>query len=372
MGFAPVATVLCASIALGQDFLDGGNDSRYVQPYLSPCVLVSTNREPADGTLVRMPSPAFMRSAQQPTETWQESISPGPGFFLGDLAADCDDCPKRGVVIFASYDSWQGVSDGGWHNTGISSGMNFGTRLGRFSDLTGIGFQIGGSAAAYDWTGTDYRLVHQNQAEPQGFITYGLFRKTTESSRWNAALVQDWMLNANFGVFAQNPTLSQWRGQLGYATSAWNEFGMWGAWRAHGDTRDVNSFGPISWRSVNQISAFWHHKWGPGGPDSSVWVGLPEHDRLSGQGSLGDYLVGISGNFPLTDRLAVYTLVTYMHPSAAAGPAGFDDDTWNFSIGISVYPGRNARWKTVAGQCWMPALPVANNGYFMVDTNKTF
>jgi len=26
----------------------------------------------------------------------------------------------------------------------------------------------------------------------------------------------------------------------------------------------------------------------------------------------------------------------------------------------------------VAGQSWTPQLPVANNGYFLVDTNNTF
>jgi hypothetical protein len=41
-----------------------------------------------------------------------------------------------------------------------------------------------------------------------------LFRKANENSNWSAAVVQDWMINANYGVFAENPTLSQWRGQM--------------------------------------------------------------------------------------------------------------------------------------------------------------
>ena len=40
-----------------------------------------------------------------------------------------------------------------------------------------------------------------------------------------------------------------------------------------------------------------------------------------------------------------------------------------FTIGLAFYPQRNARSSTVAGQCWMPLLPVANNGYFLVNTN---
>ena len=71
------------------------------------------------------------------------------------------------------------------------------------------------------------------------------------------------------------------------------------------------------------------------------------------------------------DRVAIYTLLTYMHPSAAAGP-GAAEDAWNFTVGLAFYPARNARSNTVAGQCWMPQMSVANNGYFLTHTNRTF
>ena len=80
--------------------------------------------------------------------------------------------------------------------------------------------QAGGTVAVYNWAGTDYRLTANNEAQVQGFITYGFFRKANAQSPWSAAVVQDWMLNDNFGIFAQNPTLSQLRAQVGYATSA--------------------------------------------------------------------------------------------------------------------------------------------------------
>jgi hypothetical protein len=162
------------------------------------------------------------------------------------------------------------------------------------------------------------------------------------------------------------------RPDVGYVLSPMNEIGIWGTWRGHGDSRDVPTVGPTSWQAVNQLNFFAHHKWGPGGPDTWLWVGMPDHDRLSGGGSLGDYLVGILGNFPLSDRVAAYALITYMHQSAAPGPIGADEDAWNFSIGLSFYPGSNARSTTVAGRCWLPQMPVANNGYFLVDTNRTF
>ncbi len=367
-----LSNVVCAACAWGQYLPDSPPQSVPAQPYALSA--------PAD-TLPEGPTPlpptdfsatSLTASSNASGETW---LGTGYGRPLGstDLLAQCDPSPKRGMVLFVSYDSWKGIQDGGWQNNGIAAGVNFGTRLGQFSDWTGIGFQIGGSAADYNWSGTDYRFTHADQSQPQGFITYGAFRKPNEDSNWSAALVQDWMLNANFGAFGQNPTLSQWRGQLGYATSAWNEFGIWGTWRGHGDTRDVGPpFGQVSWRAVNQLSFFVHHKWSLGGADTALWVGVPEHDRLAGGGSLGDYLIGLSGNVPLNDRVSLYTLLTYMHPSAPPGEAGFDEEAWNFTVGMSFYPGRNARSNTVAGQCWLPMLPVANNGLFLVDSNQTY
>jgi hypothetical protein len=291
---------------------------------------------------------------------------------LNDLEPSCDECPKRMLIAQVGYDTWRGISDGDWQNNGIHTGLNFGTRLGRVSDLNGVGFQLGATVGAYNWAGTDYRLSHLDQAQPQGFVTYGLFRHATETSPWTGALVQDWMLNSNYGVFAQNPTLGQWRGSLGYVVNPWNELGIWGTWRAHGDTRFIPGVGQTSWRPVNQFNVFWHYKWGPGQPDTWIWVGRPENDRLGGAGSLGDYLVGLLANAPLGDRVGLYALVTYMHQSAAAGPIGATEDAWNFTVGLSFYPARNSRTTTVAGQCWMPLMPVANNGYFLVDTNRTF
>ena len=290
---------------------------------------------------------------------------------LVGLCPSCDQSPARAVIAFVSYDSWRGIQDGSWQNNGIASGLNFGTRLGRFSDWTGIGFQIGGSAAAYDWAGTDYRTRNQDQAQPQGFITYGFFRKANDERRISAAIVQDWMINSNFGEFAQNPTLGQWRGQVGYMLSPANEVGIWGTWRLHSDSRIVGGVNTI-WRPVNQLNFYSHHKWSAGGPDTWIWVGVPEHDRLAGGGSLGDYLVGLLGNFPLSDAASVYSLVTYMHQSGAGGAVAASEDAWNFSIGLALYPGRNARSTMVAGQCWLPQLPVANNGYFLNDTNQVF
>ncbi len=281
-------------------------------------------------------------------------------------------CPRRGLVFFEGYEAFKGNSDGGWENNGVHAGLNFGTRLGSVSELTGIGFQIGGSAAAYDWSGADYRLTHQNQAEPQGFVTYGLFRKPSNDFPWSAAVVQDWMINANYGVDAENPTLSQVRFQLGFAPSAMNEVGVWGAVRVLDDTRNVPTIGSTTWRPLDQLNAYWHHKWEAGGADTWLWIGAPEQDRFFGNGSLGDWIAGALANVPLNDRVGLYAMVSYMHASGRAGPAAAPDEAWDFIVGLTFYPRSNARSDSIAGQCWMPELPVANNGTFLVDGNRRF
>jgi hypothetical protein len=321
------------------------------------------------------PAPSQQYSSDTLPEPTANQYFAAPAF--QNCPTDCsqtcsDEGPRHGLYVLVDYSAFRGLPDGGWENNGINAGINFGTRLGEFSDATGIGFQIGGSAGADDWSGTDYRLARNNEAEVQGFVTYGLFRAATEESRFSAAVVQDWMINANYGVFAQNPTLSQLRMQVGYAWTDFTEIGVWGTCRVLDDTRFVSGFGDVSWRPLNQLNFYWHHKWCEFGADSWVWIGVPERDRFAGNGSLGDYIAGALTVAPLTDRLSLYALVTYMHPSANAGPAGSNEDAWDFTIGLAFYPAANARSRTVIGQRWMPQLPVANNGYFLVDTNRTF
>ena len=58
--------------------------------------------------------------------------------------------------------------------------------------------------------------------------------------------------------------------------------------------------------------------------DFFVWIGIPERDRLDGDGSLGDYFVGALTTVPLSDRISLYALVTYVHQSGTAGAHRFN------------------------------------------------
>jgi hypothetical protein len=322
-------------------------------------------------------NPGVIQLAEYASEPWP-AVGTNSEAMVGDYYLPHDDCPQldpvlpHGLYAFYGYDSWRGIQDDGWGNNGLHLGANYGTRLGPVSDWTGIGFQIGGMAGVYNWSGTDYHLTDQDQPTIQGFLTYGFFRTANDTSNWSGALVHDWMFTDNFGIFAQDPVLAQWRGQVGYAVGPWNELGLWGTLRGIDDTRNVPFFGPTTWRPVEQVNLYWRHKWGPGGPDTWVWFGVPEDERLEGGGSLGDYLAGAAANAPLADRVMLYTLVTYMHPSAGLGAPGATEEAWNFAIGLAFYPAANTRTATVADRTWLPQMPVANNGYFLVDTSQTY
>ncbi len=297
------------------------------------------------------------------------AAEPSPGFSLPAESA-------RDLTYSFGYDSWRGVQDGGWANNGLHTSLNFGSRLGTFSERTGIGAQIGATFGSYDWSGTDYRFKNQDKAETQGFLTTGFFRRATSESRWSGAFVNDWMFNDTFGVLAENPTLSQWRWQIGYALNEWNEFGIWGTGSGQSDSRMVAPFGNVVWQSHNQYSLYMHHKWGVGGADTTISVGVPEHGRLAevpvGSRNIGSFVVGMATNAPLSDYVGLYSLVTYMHPSIGAGAFASNDEAWQIMTGVSFSFGGRARSETVRGNRWAPLTPVANNGYFLVDTNKWY
>src|SRR5262245_56598469 len=367
-------SLLCALLSCAQAGAVGASDVtfpggiRFDEP--GEVAALSFDSSPYQSVAVDS-APAEESAALPAGEDWFTSVFGNAVPLPEDVCPACEACPRIGFYGFFGYDSWHGVQDHGHTNAGLNKGVNFATRLGRVSDWTGIGFQLGGSVGVYNFSGTNFHLTHQDEATPQGFVTYGFFRKANEQSNFSGAVVQDWMFDSNFGVLAQNPTLAQWRGQLGYALGPWNELGVWTSWRGQGDTRVVPGSGPTAWRPVQQLNAYWHHKWQSGGADSWLWFGVPDHDRLVGGGSLGDYLVGALASCPLSDYMMLYSQITYMHPSAAPGPGGAGEEAWNFTIGLAYFHARNARTATVAGQCWLPQLPVASNGSFLVDTSRT-
>ena len=269
----------------------------------------------------------------------------------GSLSDTGEEPPTWTLSAFYGYETFRGISDGNWQNNGLLTGFNFGTRLGQFSDITGIGFQIGGSIGIYNWSGTDYRMRDNNQAETQGFFTMGFFRKASEDRPGFMGVVFDWMVNNNFSVYNETPTLNQWRYYLGLCGQRIVRDRRLGAVHGQSSTRDVGGVGPVTWKAEDQIDLFVHKKW-DFGADTSVWIGAPLGNSMYDGGSLGSFIAGARGDMPLNNLMALYTLVTYMRPAVGPGPAGGEMDEWSFAIGLTVYPRCDSRTPTVAREGW--------------------
>ncbi|MCG2684348.1 MAG: hypothetical protein L6306_12135 [Planctomycetales bacterium] len=345
-------TVLCqAGFALADDYywVDGGNRS---------AKLVGDEKVADQGQSCITGDPASCC----PEPTCGSCCGP----FLG-----CDECPCRGVVGFFGFDSFKGVSDSFLgSNFGAVAGLN--SAIGAFGLADyGIGWQLGMSYGVYDWNGS--AGVRPTDNQQQVFVTTGFFRKAAGDQQLSFGLVYDWMINDNWGIWGVNPTMGQWRGQVEWAVSGSNAFGIYGCLR---DLFSVQNYTggqvPIIVRnqSLTQVNLFWHHKF-VSGADSWLWVGAPENVRLNQLGSLGDLIVGANIQVPITDRLALYGNAQYMNPSATAGLVASTEEAWNIGAGIVWYFGGHARSDKINGKCWLPYLPVANNSTFLVDQGVT-
>ena len=287
------------------------------------------------------------------------------------LDLGCDECPRRGIVGFFGMDSFKGISDGFSNsNFGAVAGLN--SAIGAFGLADyGIGWQLGMSAGAYDWTGG--AAVNPAESQRQIFVTTGFFRKAAGDQQLSFGLVYDWMFNDNWGWLGTNPTLGQWRGQVEWAVSGCNAFGVYGALRDRYSVQNSTA-GQLRYsvrnQSLTQVNLFWHHKF-DSGADSWLWIGAPEKISLQSPGSLGDLIVGANLQVPIGNRLALYGNAQYMHPSASASLVAAAEEGWNIGAGIVWYFGGHARSKRINGKCWLPYMPVANNSTFLVDQGLT-
>lgn len=286
-----------------------------------------------------------------------------PGPYLG-----CDCCPCRGIVGFFGVDAFKGISDDALNsNFGAVAGLN--SAIGAFGLADyGIGWQLGMSYGVYDWNGGN--LVNPRDNQQQMFVTTGFFRKAAGDQRLSFGIVYDWMINDNWGVFGVNPTMGQWRGQIEWAVSGSNAFGLYGCIDDLFSVQNVQGQVTVRNQSLTQVNLFWHHKF-VSGADSWLWVGAPENVRLGQPGSLGDFIVGANIQVPISERLALYGNAQYMHPSAAVGPNAAIEEDWNIGAGIVWYFGGHARSDKINGKCWLPYMPVANNSTFLVDQGVT-
>ncbi len=277
-----------------------------------------------------------------------------------------DRTPRYGIYLWESYEGWRSIADGSTKpnlNNGPNQGFNLAAPL-PWLECYGIGAQFGMSYGAFN-------AASSSNTQQQGFVTVGLFRRADADRPVSFGVVYDLMINNDFGAYQQSFTLGQVRAQVAYAFTARNEIGIWGTIRNGQEIKYDPLGNQLQYRAISQGSLFWHHKFGPGGADLWLAAGLPSAYRLGGTGNKASFENNIFSarlEAPITDRFKFFSSVQGWRPTDAASHHSLFD----IISGVSFYPSANARTRTVAGQTWMPYLPVANNGTFMVDTNQTF
>jgi hypothetical protein len=279
-------------------------------------------------------------------------------------------CNRVGIVGFAGLDSFKGIADGSFQsNFGAVTGLNVGTSLPGL-DQYGIGWQTGLSLGLYDFDGRTSVVNDAARSQQQIFVTTGFFHKAKCDQRVSFGLVYDWMVNDQWGEYGAHPTLGQWRGQVEYALSGCNAVGFWGCARDLSASQGVvvgqrNAI--VTNRAITQANLFWHHKFCCSGADSYLWLGVPDHGRLDGDGSLIDWTIGASVQVPLTCWLALYANGAYFHPSASAGAGAAVESGYDVGMGVVWYFGGGARSCAINGRCSDAYMPVANNSNFLVE-----
>jgi hypothetical protein len=349
---------------------------------LSLVLCLGLGRVAAASDLVeRLPPPSVLLAAgEQPwivrgqTEASLAAFD-SPGCFdelpCADPGGACDDCCGYGsawdnTAIFLAGDGWRTRADDDYPGSyGLRTGFN-----------TGIGWwespvrlQIGGSYAGYDLSGRDGDPgsggVDDTPVEQQLYFTGGVYRRSDvcAGQRWAWGTVVDVNYDSRFGEEADEILLTQIRGVAAYAWDECNEFGVWGAFRGNWQ-RLTTDFGEnFRVRGLDQVNFFWHRNWTFGG-DTWVYVGGGEEPA--------EWILGLTGQAPLSQSVALFGGVTYAIPSAPAGDQGFgeqqnySEEYWNVSFGLVWYPGWKAANDTVSGHRGLPLLPVADNGSFLV------
>ena len=314
----------------------------------------------------------FFGSSDSPGTLTDLSVPEAAGSPWGEGC--CNTCDYgnwwQNTAIFFAADGWRTRADDDYPgNFGFRTGFNSGIALWD----SPIRMQLGVSFGGYDLDGRDGDIgadpFSNASVEDQIFTTFGFYKRSDvcQGDRWAWAAVVDLLYDNNFGEEAQEIFNRQTRGYLGYAWDEANEFGTWFAFQLNWARYVSDVQGRTRVRGLDQVNFFWHHNWDFGG-DTWIYAGGAEEP--------GEWTLGMTGQAPLNDSLALFGGFTYVIPSAPAGDPlaspisngaqNYSEAYWNVSFGIVWYPGSKAANKSVSGYAGMPLLPLADNGSFLL------
>lgn len=271
--------------------------------------------------------------------------------------------PLCGEAVLA-FDTFRSLPDGSYSdNTGAYLALNTGLSLSSFTGY-GIGTQVGGSYGVYDWSGRANPFGNPRAVQQQGFLTFGVFKKTPYSSGVNLGFAYDLMVNHNFGCFVVDATFSQLRFKVGYQLDCCDEFGFWGTAYLDTNKNDAAEESLVKYRAINQLNLFWEHHFSTGA-ETMIWLGVPYTKSLNKDSSRG-FIAGASFWVPLNACWSIQGHGSYRYHHSSKRVEVSKGYGSNVSIGIAYTFGSPSA-------CWAkPYLELADNSNFLSDTNISF
>lgn len=289
-----------------------------------------------------------------------------------DLPAGCcdDNCGCVGnwldnTQVWFGGEAYKGFGDsaqppgpfaGFMDSFGLVTGFNTGVALGE-SRVRG---QIGASYGAYDFKGRD--TTEPDSLEQQVYLTGGFYKRSDIGcdDRISWGLVYDQFFGHQWGLLANEVSLGQVRGLLGYALSECNEVGVWGTFHVGQNVlQEPEVITPSHIRAMNQANFYLRHNFDFGG-NAMVYVGTFD------AADVGSWQFGFLGDAPLNDNVSLYANFNLASPGSATGPVGSNEEQWNIGLGLMYSFGGKAVADTVSGQAGLPLMPVANNGSLLI------
>lgn len=257
------------------------------------------------------------------------------------------------LSFFGGVHGFKGPADQGRNgNFGFHEGVNFGAPLG---GPFGIGYQLGFQAAHSNFSGDQTSNLVRTSDRDQIFFTGGLFRRAV-CGGWQWGVAYDLLHDVYYGT----ADLQQIRTESAYVFSGCREIGFWGNFGVGEDAftfdaaeRVTQPIGPS-----DTYSLFYRRHFSGGG-QGRIWAGL------SGE---GDALIGADCTVPLGTSWALENNFAYLVPQEGKGNGGQQDETWNVSIQLVWYPGRQAR--CVLSEPFHPLFNVADNSLFILDERQ--
>jgi len=239
-------------------------------------------------------------------------------------------------------------------NMGVRVGANWAFPV--FQRLN-IGAQVGAAANFSDAAVHVLDQIEGTSRRTQTFMTVGVFQR---QGRFNAGLAYDLQAEKYFDNF----TLSQLRGQAGYAVSTNNEIGSWFTKAVWGDNGFMAA-SPVRLDPISQMNMYARHTWA-NFAQTSVWAGvasghqdvvwvLPDNSRDNHVLVYGSEL-----NMPLSEKFAITGAANFITPTATG--------TVDAYLGLTFYPGHSAM-RAARGR-FSPFTSVANNPTFAVNLQR--